>query len=370
MKILVFIKKTVIKLLVLTVPALLVTIFLLEIIARIFLPVSDVPDVIFDKELGNHYLPDQEGIYIRGMDSEIKAAYRINSTGWNSPYDYGEKSSDDIFRIAVIGDSCVEAFQVDCDKSYPYLLERRLNNETRDRRVEVYTFGHSGANLVQYLAVLRLIVPKYNPDLVIINIAHNDFSQCLYGYGRKDNWTLKYDNGSFTEVRPRPVRNLWLKRFLRKSALARYLIVNLRFVKRFGVVKRLLYDDTRKFAANIDLKNLELFSDRRFLNQMLGYIFKEFLKSSSEYGFDLLMVMDTDRQAIYSGKGPRKSKVYLFNKASMKVAGELNIPFIDLTPFFEKKWKEKGEKFDWKSDNHWNNLGHEVVGDAIIQKRF
>ncbi len=365
-------KKSIINIMILTVPFLIVLIIILEIFARILLPVSDIPDALFDEVLGNHLLPDQEGVFIKGRNSEIKAAYRINSDGWNSPHDYNVKSSNDIFRIAVIGDSYIEAFQVDYDKSYPYLLEKKLNNEikNKDKRIEAYTFGHSGANLMQYLAVLRVIVSKYTPDLVIINMVHNDFKESLYGYGRKDNWTLKYDNGSFLEVRPKPVSNLRFKRIMRKSALIRFLVVNLDFNKRLGLVKKIFYADTRKYEANVDLADLDIFSDRSFLYEMLGYLFTEYLESVHKYGSDLLLIMNTNRHAIYSGKDPKKSEVYLFNRASLEAADKLDVSIIDLTEPFEKKWKDKGERFDWKSDGHWNSLGHEVVADVIKQVRF
>jgi hypothetical protein len=38
------------------------------------------------------------------------------------PIDYLSLKREDVKRIAVIGDSYIEAFQVDIDKSYPYVL--------------------------------------------------------------------------------------------------------------------------------------------------------------------------------------------------------------------------------------------------------
>ena len=42
---------------------------------------------------------------------------------------------------------------------------------------EVYRFAISGAPLSQYLHILRHEVLKYSPDLVVINLVHNDFEQ-------------------------------------------------------------------------------------------------------------------------------------------------------------------------------------------------
>ena len=88
-----------------TLPALMFLFLLLEIAARTLLPTSDIPDVIFDLHIGNHYRANQTGLYTSGMSSEIKARYRINNKGWNSPNDYKNILSGNNYSIAVIGDS-------------------------------------------------------------------------------------------------------------------------------------------------------------------------------------------------------------------------------------------------------------------------
>ncbi len=75
-------------------------------------------------------------------------------------------------RIAVIGDSFVEARQVRYDDSMAEKLERLLGEE----EFEVYRFGISGASLSQYLHLLRQEVARYSPDVVVVVLIHNDFT--------------------------------------------------------------------------------------------------------------------------------------------------------------------------------------------------
>ncbi len=352
---------------ILTIPSLIVCIIILEVLVRVVMPVSDIPDTLFDPVLGNHFIPNQEGVLIKGKRSEIHSKYRINSNGWNSPYEYINEKLPSTFRIAVIGDSYVEAFQVDYDKSYPYLMENRLKEKLWKPEIEVYSFGHSGANLVQYLTVLRNIAPQYSPDLVVINIIHNDFKESLYGYGRKDNWMLSFTDGHFAEMMPRPVSNLSFKRFIRKFALVRYLVVNLNLFKTSKIIKRLFYAETRRYEANVNTKDLDIFANREFLKQMLEYVFKEYAAVAREYDFKLLLVMDTNRQPIYNGDDPKTTRVYMLNKATAEVTERLGIPFIDLTETFQETWKAKGKRIEHDVDGHWNSLGHSVVADRVCK---
>ena len=54
------------------------------------------------------------------IKNAIRANYKINANGWNSGYDrYEPKKTKGKYRIAVVGDSYVEAFQVDYNKRAP-----------------------------------------------------------------------------------------------------------------------------------------------------------------------------------------------------------------------------------------------------------
>jgi hypothetical protein len=68
--------------------------------------------------------------------------------------------SPDRTRVAVIGDSYVEAFQVPHYASLAEQLEALLGED----RTEVYRFGISGAPLSQYLYMFETEVAAYNPE--------------------------------------------------------------------------------------------------------------------------------------------------------------------------------------------------------------
>ena len=228
---------------------------ILEIITRFILHPSDSPDVFFDQYLGNQYTPNQKGFYIKQSSPSISANFRINNLGWNSPYDYQKEKNPDIYRIAIIGDSFVEGLQVDHDKSFPYLLESLLKNNNLN--TQVYSFGHSGANPMQYLKVLEYVKKGYEPNLIIVNLVDNDYKEVLQGIGRKDNWTAYTKNDAVTEVAPLQTQNLWSKRILRQSALIRYMLINKDLLNRSQIVSNIYHGDVRSdISQNQDQENI------------------------------------------------------------------------------------------------------------------
>lgn len=72
------------------------------------------------------------------------------------------------YRVAVLGDSYVEALQVDREKAFPAIVERKLAEVLRPRRVEVLNFGCSGYGTAQELLQLKHRVKAFAPDLVLL----------------------------------------------------------------------------------------------------------------------------------------------------------------------------------------------------------
>jgi hypothetical protein len=125
-------------------------------------PLMYVPD----PHCGTRLRPGFRFLYMK----EGQAWVEINSDGQRDV----ERSRDKppgTFRIAVLGDSYAEAFQVDRDATFWAVLERRLNETCFAEtgiRVEVLNFGVSGYGTTQQLQMLRHYVWPYEPDLVLL----------------------------------------------------------------------------------------------------------------------------------------------------------------------------------------------------------
>jgi hypothetical protein len=186
------------------------------------------------------YQPDEvRGYSLRaGMEGwyrkEGEAYVRINSDGLRDR-EHAKQKPPDVFRIAVVGDSYAEAFQVAEDKAFWSVLERRLADcpALAGRKVEVINFGVSGYGTAQELLTLREKVWDYSPDIVLLAVTTNndvlDNSRALkltdeIPYFTLDGDQLKLDN-SFRDAASFRLRDSSLNR------LGRWLRDHLRFVQ-------------------------------------------------------------------------------------------------------------------------------------------
>lgn len=100
---------------------------------------------------------------------------QINSDGWRGP-EVALKHPPGTFRIALLGDSYIEAFEVPFQKTMGEILEPRLA-ALRGTPVEVLNFGEGGYGTTQQLLTLQHEVWKYSPDLVLLAVTTgNDIS--------------------------------------------------------------------------------------------------------------------------------------------------------------------------------------------------
>ena len=99
--------------------------------------------------------------YQRSMDYAVWVG--INQHGLRDrPHDY--EPEEGVFRVLVLGDSFMEAYQVLLEESLPYRLQEQL----ADRRVEVVNLGIGGYGTAQEILYLQEEGLRYQPDLVLL----------------------------------------------------------------------------------------------------------------------------------------------------------------------------------------------------------
>jgi len=109
-----------------------------------------------------------------GCGVRIKSTHiKINSDGLRD-YEYDINKSNNTFRIIVLGDSFSFGWGVELDDVYMKVLERKLNNLSKEIKYEVINLGVAGYNSKQEVELFKLKGIKYKPDLIIIGFTNND----------------------------------------------------------------------------------------------------------------------------------------------------------------------------------------------------
>ena len=91
----------------------------------------------------------------------------FNSHGFRDVERRYEKPSG-TFRIAILGDSYTEGLQVPLERTFPFLLESRLNAASLGTRFEVLNLGQSGFGTTDEYGRWLHFGTRYDPDLVLV----------------------------------------------------------------------------------------------------------------------------------------------------------------------------------------------------------
>jgi len=124
-----------------------------------------------DATRGYSLIPGMEGWYRK----EGEAYVRINSDGLRDR-EHAKAKAPDTIRIAVLGDSYAEAFQVPVEQSFWAIMEEKLaeGGYAPNKQIEVLNFGVSGYGTAAELLTLRERVWDYEPDIVLLAVTTNN----------------------------------------------------------------------------------------------------------------------------------------------------------------------------------------------------
>lgn len=124
-----------------------------------------------DNSRGFALRPGMEGWYQKEGSSYV----RINSDGLRDREHTRTKPADTM-RIAVLGDSYAEAFQVPQEQAFWTVMATHLQGceNLGSKKVEVLNFGVSGYGTAQELITLREQVWQFSPDIVVLALTTNN----------------------------------------------------------------------------------------------------------------------------------------------------------------------------------------------------
>jgi hypothetical protein len=347
------------KILLLTLPSILLFWILLEIVFRTVIPADNPPRSYFDEDekMLRYINTPETGQRTIGRFAQIRTRWHINNQGWNYPVDYVPRHEKKL--IAVIGDSYVEALQVDVDQNYPYLLREKLQSE-----YDVYAFGVSGAPLSHYLHISRFVRNHFDPDILIFNIVHNDFDESLQSWYPEFYYYMQLTldaSGAIHETVPKPIIRRaqyrpWWQKLLLKSALFRYLHFNL---KATHSIRRLFQSKHRETGT---IRREFTPAERKDVTRITRYVVETIRRENPDKR--IIFVMDAPRPEIYDDPMPQSEKSWL-NDMMKTICAESDVEFIDVTTFLREEYRRYGKRFDFSIDGHWNAYGHQRIADVL-----
>jgi hypothetical protein len=300
----------------------------------------------------------RRGTYSFGPLAHKQGRWRINNLGWNSDVDYDTKKRDKPL-IAIIGDSYIEAFQVDVSKSIAARLREKLAG-----KFDVYSFGISGVGLSEFLQISRYVRKYFDPEILVINVNHDSFGRSL-DPTKTGELYVKIINGQAVEapivplvpLLQRPDAYNRLKVFLCiHSSLFRYLALNCHLYRQ--VILKLINIFNHK--ADYITNNKEV-TDK--IDIAINYIIETFKRENENK--KIIFMIDAPRYDIYLNK-LKGSDIYWMNLFLNKLCKKYDVGFIDLTKSFNDAYICNHRPFNEDYDYHWNEYGHEMATEALL----
>jgi hypothetical protein len=291
---------------------------------------------------------------------------RSNNAGFINPQDYRRDETTPL--LAVVGDSYIEALMVPEAETLQARLARSLTG-----RVRVYSFAASGAPLSQYLVWAGHAVQAYGARAVLINVVGNDFDESVCALKQAPGfWCFEGDGAGAMQLRLIDHEPGLATRLIRMSALARYVLINLKALDTIRTIRGLAgglagtAHAQPRYAGNTDAQ-----TDERRMRLSLAALDAFFRELPIRVGLPanrVAFAVDGFRYAT-AAKASQGSYFDLMRRAFIDKARALDYEVIDLDPMFMAP-ERAGQRYEFPDDGHWNGNGHAIAASAVASSRL
>ncbi len=332
--------------------SLLISVLILEVVARQLLP-APLPWLYpqiryqFNKDLIFSLKPEQDAF------TADKQAL-INERGLRGPiYNY-EKSSG-VTRIMFLGDSVTFGFGVDVDDVVTSKLQALLRKQGRE--AEVINAGVPSYNTGQEIAFLESQGIRYNPDWVILGFYWNDVSEKSSVKVSRDGWLVE---SGFKEENISALKRFWVSE---KGYLFRNMIKQSRLI--FGLMqgyKTFISNEPENLNARMRTDLLDG-KETAFLSSRWGDVeeaMQNFRRLANKHTFKPAVVAFPIPPALAASY---PNSYYI--ETVRGIAKRTEIPLVDLEPAFRAAYKGHESLFIPYDSDHPNAAGHAVAAKEI-----
>jgi lysophospholipase L1-like esterase len=293
-------------------------------------------------------------------------------------------------RILILGDSFVQAVQVDQAQTVHQVLEDALNRRADGKQVEVISAGVGGWGTGQQLQYYRHEGRNFRPDLVLLLLfLGNDVKDNLPGRGvtvAGINHYAPYFVLGDDALDPQPwlfVPGLppamgqvsrprkWLNNGLGQAYRASRLLAQLEPL--------VAAEPPQPSMLDFYLGNSHTFD---YAYQLTLALVQQFHREVSQDGADFAVVIisplalyefthmsEPEREAAYQ-KFPGLRRAEEIAPPNQQIADHLarhGIPALDLFPAFLQEMEENNADLHFSGDKHWNAAGNRLAGHTIAE---
>ncbi|MAJ43828.1 MAG: hypothetical protein CMF96_03660 [Candidatus Marinimicrobia bacterium] len=319
------------------------------IVLEVYLQVSEINNLSNTKRhinIGPILKPNHKFTYF----NEGFSIGKVNKYGYYGK-DYDYQKSENVKRIALIGDSYVEGIQVFERNHFRSKLEKLLNKGKVDNIYQVLNFGRSGFNLNDIYCYNKNFISSFEPSTKLVFISPGDLisrgkiESRPYAYIENNEIKIDYnlDNNS----------NNIFNLFRGKSIILGYINRSIQLIKN-NEYKSILFGKLSHLINN-DIQNIKNINKIKSLSELTKKIILDLRKENC-----IFVIHKETTVSDYD---------YLINEF-IEFSKKNNINYIDLSPLFYKL-KIQNINFNYwplaKSKGHFNEKGHTEIANYIYE---
>jgi hypothetical protein len=336
-----------------------------------------------------HYHPPDHQLWIQR--DEFTSHIQTNAAGQRGRNIPVEKPPG-TYRILVLGDSFVEAEQVDEHERFIARLEALLNQDGGQTRYEVIDGGCGGWGTAQELLYLREQGLDYQPDLILLaffvgnDVGDNSIELQLDGKREAalKPYYVQHEDGSlelFHPSPPPPTMAGQIANVLRLHSTAYNFFES-------GVLRKLGREDLLAAWRTLDAlerpryQGNQVYRSRltddwrsgwQITEALLGMVRDEATRHGSQFGLVLVptraQVSDQAWRRIAGGDGGRRAGLdrTFPNSQLQQIAARIDAPLLDLVPALRVANSQDQGSLYYERDQHWTAAGHAVAAQAIVR---
>ncbi len=260
------------------------------------------------------------------------------------------KKEENTIRIALLGDSYIEAFHVFERDYFGQIAQRKLSKKYPDKKVEILNFGRSGFDVADVYALHQKMVQEFSPDYILYFISNDDL-------------TPKYSD----ILRPRTL--------LENDSL--------KIAMNFSESDVNTYQKTKFLTQNSTLLNMmndgrQKAKEVSILSILLDKVYVWFTPSSTEEQVnkpDEMYKVDPVIQRIIQTIDSKKVIVVNRDRKELPIQFKQlvthnEIPYFDLSKPLDSLEKSGINPNYWKvtkQNGHWNKTSHRVVANELVK---
>lgn len=321
----------------------------------------------------------------------------FNSHGFRD-YERIYEKRPGVFRILVLGDSYIEALQVQLDESFTAVLEKSLNKNASSTKFEVLSLGQSGFGTAdEYLRYLNFGA-AYNPDLVILAFfSGNDFrnnSRFLdrdrigfyFDFDKEQKLVLDRSLIDAYESDLTYTKRLfqWLATRSHLASLIservylfRHQVQNTQLEKTYGDGGTCVKANCLSLFSDLNIYRHDLPPQWGVAVEITKGIILQFKKSVEASGSKFLLLGLSNAEQVHTELASELSAQYDIawdydqpDRILEEFARENSIMFLKLMPAFRDYHLKTGQYlhgFGSRHAGHWNKIGHRLAADLTFK---